>query len=339
MIEKQPLSDQRIIDCLNTHYGIKVATLTFLPLGADINASVYKAEAHDQSSYFIKIKRGHHHDISATIIALLHDAGIRQIIPPIKTNSGQPIQHIGDFTLIVSPFVEGQDGFSRDLTDDQWITLGKVMKQIHEIDVPPSVQRMIRRETYSSKWREIVRSLYAHIKSAPSVDEISLKLMTFMKDHAAIIHRLVDRAEQLCQQIQNQSPEFVLCHSDIHGGNVLIDGNDIIYMVDWDDPIMAPKERDLMFIGGGVANVWNKSHEEEFFYQGYGLTEINMSLLAYYRYERIVEDIAEFGRQLLLTSAGGQNRIESYKHFIAQFEPQGVVDIACKTDEGRNNER
>lgn len=339
MIEKQPLSDQRIIDCLNTHYGIKVATLTFLPLGADINASVYKAEAHDQSSYFIKIKRGHHHDISATIIAPLHDAGIQQIIPPIKTNSGQPIQHVDDFTLIVSPFVEGQDGFSRDLTDDQWITLGKVMKQIHEIDVPPSVQRMIRRETYSPKWREIVRSLYSHIESAPSVDEISFKLMTFMKDHAAIIHRLVDRAEQLCQQIQNHSPEFVLCHSDIHGGNVLIDGNDIIYMVDWDDPIMAPKERDLMFIGGDVANVWNKPHEEEFFYQGYGLTEINMSLLAYYRYERIVENIAEFGQQLLLTSAGGQNRIESYKHFIAQFEPQGVVDIACKTDEGRNNER
>ena len=110
-IEKQPLSDQRIIDCLNTHYGIKVATLIFLPLGADINASVYKAEIDDQLSYFIKVKRGHHHDISTTIIGMLYDAGIQQIIPPIKTNRGQPIQHIDDFTLIVSPFVEGQDGF------------------------------------------------------------------------------------------------------------------------------------------------------------------------------------------------------------------------------------
>jgi spectinomycin phosphotransferase len=81
-----------------------------------------------------RVKRGHHHDISATIIALLHDAGIQQIIPPIKTSQGKPIQHIGDFTLIVSPFVEGQDGFSRDLTENQWLTLGKVMRQIHEID-------------------------------------------------------------------------------------------------------------------------------------------------------------------------------------------------------------
>jgi spectinomycin phosphotransferase len=154
-----------------------------------------------------------------------------------------------------------------------------------------------------------------------------------MKKHSAIIHRLVDRAEQLCKKVQKQAPEFVLCHSDIHGGNVLMDENDIIYMVDWDDPIMAPKERDLMFIGGGVANVWNKQHEEEFFYKGYGKTEINMTALAYYRHERIVEDIAEYGQQLLLTSVGNQNRIEAYKHFVAQFESKGVVEIAFRTDD------
>lgn len=328
---KQALSDQRIIDCLNTNYGIKVTRLTFLPIGADMNASVYKAEAHDELSYFIKLKRGHHHDISATIIALLHDAGIQHIIPPIKTTLGKSIQHIDDFTLIVSPFVEGQDGFSRDLTNNQWITLGKAMKQIHEINVPLSIQHMIRRENYSPKWRKAVRSLYAHIESKPNGDEIALKLITFMKKHSSTIHRLVDKAEQLEKQIQNQLPQFVLCHSDIHGGNVLM--GDTIYMVDWDDPIMAPKERDLMFISGGVANVWNKPHEENFFYKGYGKTEINMTILAYYRHERIVEDIALIGQQLLLTSVDNQTRAESYKHFIDQFEPNGVVEIAFKTDE------
>ncbi len=64
------------------------------------------------------------------------------------------------------------------------------------------------------------------------------------------IRRLVDRAEQLGKKLQKHSPKFVLCHSDIHGGNVLIHENSDIYIVDWDEPIMAPKERDLMFIGG-----------------------------------------------------------------------------------------
>jgi spectinomycin phosphotransferase len=176
--------------------------------------------------------------------------------------------------------------------------------------------------------------LYTSIKVESSGDEIALKLWAFMKENARAIHRLVDRAEQLAKLIQNESPKFVLCHSDIHGGNVLIDGNNTIYIVDWDDPMMAPKERDLMFMGGGVANVWNKSHEEALFYKGYGKAQINKAILAYYRHERIVEDIALYGQDLLLTLAGGENRAEMYKHFIAMFEPKGVVDIAFKTDEG-----
>lgn len=334
MIEKQSLSLQRIIDCLTADYGIAVATLTFLSLGADINASVYKALTHDGLSYFVKLKRGHHHDISVTLLSLLQSSGIQQIIPPIKTIHGRPTQHIDDFTLIVYPFVEGQNGFCYNLTDDQWITLGKVLRQVHEFNVPPSIKDQIRREVYSSKWREVVRSLLAHIDWNQTGDEIALKLQAFMKEHRVTIKRLVDRAESLSQKIQEQSLEFVLCHSDIHGGNVLIDVNGAIYIVDWDEPIMAPKERDLMFIGGGVANIWNNPHEEKCFYKGYGKTKLNMEILAYYRHERIVEDIAVYSQELLLTTAGGEDRSEMYKHFIAMFEPRGVVDIAFKTDEG-----
>jgi spectinomycin phosphotransferase len=332
MLVKQSIPPQRIIDCLHTNYGIEMLTLTFLPLGADMNASVYKAQAQDKSCYFVKLKRGHHHNIGIDIVALLHHAGIQQIIPPVKTIHGQLTHNMDDFTIGVYPFIEGQDGFTRTLTDQQWLTLGKTLRQIHDIDVPSSIKQRLRKEAYSSKWREIVRSLYTHIEDKPIDDKIALKLLAFMKKNMLTIQRLVDRAEQLAKILQDESPPFVLCHSDIHGGNVLISDH-TIYVVDWDDPIMAPKERDLMFIGGGVANVWNKPHEEAFFYKGYGKIEINMTMLTYYRHERIVEDIAEYGQNLLLTTAG-ENRTEMYQHFIAMFEPRGVIDIAFKTNEG-----
>ena len=333
MLEKHALPDQIIIQCLNTNYGIDVATLTFLPIGADTHASIYKAQTFDQRSYFIKLKLGHHHDIAVKIAELLQRAGTPQIIPPIKTIHGKSTQPIDDFTLIVYPFVEGQDGFSRSLTDDQWIKLGKALRLVHEVEVPSSIQNKIRREAYSPKWRDAIRSIYPHIEGDPVTDETGLKLQKFMKQTMPNIRRLVDRAEQLGKNLQDHSPKLVLCHSDIHGGNVLIHKNSDIYIVDWDEPIMAPKERDLMFIGGGVGNVWNKPYEEKLFYKGYGKTEINPTSLAYYRHERIVEDIAIYSQELLLTTAGGKNRIEMYRHFMAMFEPQGVVDIAFKTDE------
>lgn len=323
---------EAVIHCLNANYGISAAVLTFLPLGADMNASVYKAETSSSQSYFVKMKRGHHYDMSVAILALLQASGIQQIIPPVKTTSGELTQRISEFTLTVYPFVNGQNGFCYNLTNDQWTVLGKVLKQVHEFDVPPSIKDLIRKETYSDKSRKAVRALYAYIDKTLNGGEATFQLQSFMKEHREVINRLVDRAEVLSQKVQEQSSEFVLCHSDIHGGNVLIDENGSLFIVDWDDPIMAPKERDLMFIGGGVANVWNNPREKEFFYKGYGKTEINPELLAYYRHKRIVKDIAEYGQELLLTPDGGGDRMEMFGHFKDMFEPNGEVEIAFKTD-------
>jgi spectinomycin phosphotransferase len=331
MLEKPLLSVQQIIEYLARYYHINIIACTLLPMGADMCAAVYKADADNQLSYFIKLKNGLHHEINIDIVELLYSSGIKKIILPIKTINGKSIQFIDNVSLIVYPFIEGLDGFSCELTSDQWKILGATLREIHEIDVPIPLQRQLRQETYSSKWREIVRSLDQQIKAALVDDEITVQLITFILKNRAIIHALVERAEELAQKIKNNSPHFVLCHSDIHAGNVLISANGIIYLVDWDEAMMAPKERDLMFIGGGVGNVWNQSYQSEFFYQGYGKIDINKTLLAYYRYERIVEDIALFTQKLLLISSQDNDRREMYQHFIDMFKPNGVIDIAFKT--------
>lgn len=223
MTKKQSLSSHSIIDCLKANYGIATASLMLLPLGADMNAYVYKAETQSSQSYFVKLKLGHRYDMSVAILALLQASGIQQIIPPIKATDGELTQHIGDFTLTVYPFIDGQNGFCYNLTDDQWIALGNVLTQVHEFDVPSSIKDLIRKEAYSDKWRKTVRALDAHIDKTLNGDEAALKLQSFMREYRAVIRRLVDRAEALRQKIQEQSSEFVLCHSDIHGGNVLID--------------------------------------------------------------------------------------------------------------------
>lgn len=331
MVKKQFPSEQDIINFIKTVYGIDVIKLAFLPLGADMNASIYKAIAQN-NSYFVKLKWGQNHTNNTDILELLHEAGV-QVILPHKTMEGQLTQHIGDFTIIVYPFVEGQDGFSRHLTDEQWQKLGKSLRQLHEMDVPPAVQNKIRHEGYSSKWRDMVKSHLIQTENKIIQDEVALMLSNFIKENIQTIRRLVNRAETLAQEVRVQSPKFVLCHSDIHGGNVLIDEQDSIYIVDWDDPIMAPKERDLMFIGGGVANVWNNPNEERLFYKGYGETKINKTILAYYRHERIIEDIALYIQGILLSSAGTEEKTVMAKQFIDMFNVNGVVDIAFKTDD------
>lgn len=333
MIEKSPLLEKNVIDCLKINYDIDISMLTYLPLGADMDASVYRAETPSKASYFVKLKRGHHHDINAIILTLLYNAGIQNVIPIVKTMDGKTTQRMDDFTLMVFPFIDGCDGFSQPLTDEQWHTLGKVMRHVHEINVPLSIQAEIQRESYARKWREAVRSMYPLIESDPGGDAIAINLLAFMKKHKTVIYQLVDRAEQLAVTVQHQHAPFVLCHSDLHAGNVFIDKKGTLYIVDWDNPVIAPKERDLMFIGGGIGNVWNETREGELFYEGYGGTDVNMALLAYYRYERIIEDIAIYAQQLFQTREGGEDRIRWYNDFISQFDPHGVVEIAIKSDQ------
>ena len=58
MLTKPNLKDKEIIACLRDSYGIDVATIAFLPLGADFNTAVYRITTSNQTDYFLKLRSG-----------------------------------------------------------------------------------------------------------------------------------------------------------------------------------------------------------------------------------------------------------------------------------------
>ncbi|HAU1214887.1 TPA: aminoglycoside O-phosphotransferase APH(9)-Ia [Legionella pneumophila] len=325
------ITDQHLIALLKVYYGIDIHTVQLIVGGADMNAFGYKADS-ESNSYFVKLKYGHHDEINLSIIRLLHDSGIKEIIFTIYTRDTKLFQQIDHFKIIVYPFINAPNGFTQNLTEKQWHQLGKVLRQIHETSVPTAIQQRLRKETYSPKWREMVRSFYNKIGFDDSDDQITTDFKTFFNQKIDSIHRLVDSSEELSKKIQLDLDKYVLCHSDVHAGNVLVVNEGSIFIIDWDEPMLAPKERDLMFIGGGIGNVWNKPHEIDYFYEGYGKTNVDKIILSYYRHERIVEDIAVYGQDLLSRDQNNESRLESFKHFKSMFDPNDVVEIAFSSD-------
>ena len=188
-------------------------------------------------------------------------------------------------------------------------------------------------ENYTPQFRESVKAFLERVKVDIFTDPVAVKVAELLQANEAVILDLIHRAEHLACLLQVQATEFVLCHADAHAGNILIAENEALYIVDWDNPILAPKERDLMFIGGaqGFRRV-TAQEEETLFYQGYGPTQIDPAALAYYRYERIIQDIAAFGEQLLLTSEGGDDREQSFGYLASNFLSDNTIQIAYKTD-------
>lgn len=242
--------------------------------------------------------------------------------------------------MILYPFVEGQNGYEINLSDLQWNDLGTALKRIHTARVPPALTRRIPSETYSPQWRESVKMFLERVENDAFDDPVAVELAAFLKYRRDEILDLARRAEWLAQALQACPPELVVCHSDIHAGNILIDANDALYIVDWDNPILAPKERDLMFIGGGQGFAGHTAQgEETLFYWGYGHTQINPIALAYYRYERIIQDIAVYCEKLFLTNEGGENREQSLRYLASNFLPNNTIEIAYNSDKTRSEGR
>ncbi len=331
MLTKPDIADDLIIYHLQEEYNLHVSALTFLPLGADMGTAVYHVITDDGVAYFLKLRKGFD-EISVTVPLFLKLQGIKEIVAPLETKSKCGWANFGEFKMILYPFIEGKNGFETELTDEQKRTFGAALKAIHSLRLPSELKRQIPQETYSPKFREQVKEFQKQVENTAFSDHNAVKLAGFIKSKRHEVDRLIKRTEELASELQSQSHESVLCHTDIHGGNILITNDNQFYIVDWDAPLLAPKERDLMFIGGGIDDIWKSKQDKSVFYEGYGETEIDFTVMAFYRYERVIEDLAAYAEQLLSTDEGGADREEAYRRFTGNFEPGQTIEIAEKTD-------
>jgi spectinomycin phosphotransferase len=333
MLEKATIPDEDIIACLQGQFSLPVSRLNFLPIGADYNTFVYQAFTGNADSYFVKLRRGDFDTMSVIVPRILQEQGISQIIAPLTTETKQLFATINGFTIIVYPYIAGRNGYETELTDEHWRVFGKTLKQIHTAEFPPEIVAPLKPETFTSRWRDAVKAYQQTFQQTTFADSIVIELAHLMNQHQAIIGELVHRAEALATKLSAQTEGWVMCHADIHAGNILIDEHDKLYIVDWDTLIFAPKERDLMYAGGGQFRKTRTPNEEEtLFYVGYGEVAVNPQGIAYYRYERIVQDIFEYCKHILATTESHDSRAQSLRYLRSQFQPNDVIDIAFQQD-------
>lgn len=334
MLEKPGFPDERILACLQDAYGLQPTRLDFLPLGYDPHTAVYRAIAVDGTPYFVKLRSGAFHELSVTLPRFLADENLAPVIPPLRTRAGRLWAELPPYRLILSPFVEGHDVYEADLSDDQWRGYGAALRRIHDATFPPALLAAIRKEDYTPRWRDSVRRALSFGDGDIVPDPVAREAAALLQPERATILALLDRATRLAQALQATPPPSVVCHSDLHAGNYLVTDSGAFYLVDWDEPILAPKERDLMYPGAGLMGNWRTPDQEEaIFYQGYGPATIDRRALAYYRAERIIADIAVYCEELLLSTAGGADRPQSLRYLASNFEPGGTIELATAAGE------
>lgn len=334
MLTPSDLPDHLIAAHLEDCYGARVAGSTFLPFGADANAAAYRVAARDGATYFLKLRRNGFAEAALAVPAFLRrERAIAPVMAPLPAADGRLWTIAHGFGWALYPYVAGENAFNLPLSAAQWVALGRAVGAVHRANLPAALTGLLPREDYSPRLREAVLGWLAREAGRPHDDPVAAALAAFLAERRDEVRALVERAGVLGRDLARRAPPLVVCHADLHAWNVMVAEDGTLFVVDWDEVVLAPRERDLMFSGGGVGGIWRDPAEEALFYKGYGAAEVDRAALAYYRCERIVADVAAACEGVFGAQLSAEDRALELGFVTGQFAPGGVVEIAHRTFE------
>ncbi len=319
MREEPKIAREILRACLREEYGLIPATIDFLPIGRDLNAGVYRVVSETGTPYLLKVKSGEFYTASCVVPRYLSDQGIEPVVAALRTGTNGLWARAGEWTVLVYPYLEGQTGWTG-MSDEHWKVTGTIVRRVHEVALPPSGFEGLRRETLDpSAYARAIENLETQLATSAGGGRMSEHaLRSAWRQHRPTIYALLTSLDKLSGVLQSQSKPYVICHADLHPGNLLRDRAGHVFVVDWDDVMLSPRERDFIFVGEPGDAAGNSGSP---FFQGYGETEVDWILLTYYRYERLIQDLIENARQVLLREdLSEEAKAEAARQFRASLE-------------------
>jgi spectinomycin phosphotransferase len=325
VLEPPDLGHDQLVGALAAGYGIDVAALAFLPIGNDPASFTYRVEQAHGPARFLKVRAGQGMS-GAAVPAHLHRHRVPNVLAPLPTTGGRPFVQLDRFAIALYPLLEASTGAETGLTPPQWRELGAAVRQVHAVPPPPG---LVGRETFRPAGRELVPELEARLADPPPDDGPARALAESWRARRGAVQALLERAGRLGGRLAGEPFSEVLCHADLHTWNVLVDAGRRLWIVDWDEAVVAPKERDLMFVIGGLARGLVAPADTERFLAGYGDATADPRLLAYYRAAWAVQDVVAYGREVLMAPGlGERSRRAAVEGFRSLFAPGNIVDLA-----------
>ncbi|MDX6262352.1 MAG: spectinomycin phosphotransferase [Kribbellaceae bacterium] len=221
-----------LLDALRDLYGLAFEGLRFIPVGWV--AAGYEVRVGDER-YFLKLWPGGRDAAGAVarlpLVLRLHELGFR--VPyPVATAGGALSGSVAAGVVALFPFLPG-------VTPAGWPRwpaaaldeLGRMIAALHA--ATPELSVVLPHERFL----------------IPVADELRLHLSdrAVKPDRGAVMDQL-ERLEGLQSAVRRLPAQYVVCHADLVGDNILVDDAGRVSAVDWDAAYLAPPELDLAML-------------------------------------------------------------------------------------------
>jgi spectinomycin phosphotransferase len=191
---------------------------------------------------------------------------------------------VGAYLVVVLKYIKAPQSNEYDQ-----LTYRQLNEQLHALK--PQNPHTIHHEEISNPYQTLFEETLAGILTKTPVDEINADLQHLIQNYDAEIQADLLRFYALCEELQAQEWQFVITHGDAPG-NTLVQSPHELYLIDWDDILLAPPERD----------VWLLAHSQEVL-AGYTSAvpnfQVRPELFQYYVYRRYFDDMLEYFVEIL----------------------------------------
>ena len=233
----------------NHYYALQATQISFIQLG-DKSYS-YKVSCLDGGNYYLKLLDKHHqqNEVLHTdcYLPLLSELNHKNLFPPsihpIMTNQNRYKTEMKTFILILFPWIEGHtlaDAYP--LSEKHVRSIAKLAAKLHL--TTPNISNTIKLpvEKFDISFLNQLLSYLKILNGSMDDHHLALAKLVLPKEKDIIL--LIEHLKKLAYSINRNKAEFVLCHGDLWGGN-LIQSNTGIRIIDWESVIFAPMEREM----------------------------------------------------------------------------------------------
>jgi spectinomycin phosphotransferase len=320
------IAEPEVVAFVRERFGLSADAAEMLDVG-DAGSRIFRVRT-EHDDLFVKVRPGSANEPGLRLPRFLADRGIDVAVASIATTTGALFGELDGGHVVAYPYVDGASGGEAGMAADHWRRLGAALRRIHDLTVPPELADTMLTEDFTPADLPRVLAIAEAVRERPQ-DPVVRKLADLWRARRADLDRITERIAVLADLARTRSDERAICHADIHPWNVLVRADGSIAIVDWDDAKLAPRERDLMMIGIFAAD---DPGGRRAFDEGYGAFEADPVLIAYYQLERVVQDLAANGDEILRDGESDEARKEGLRRMHATFGPGSETEIAIASD-------
>lgn len=305
-------------------------------LGADARADLARVTTADGRAYAAKTSSGPQPGL--VVADLLARAGVPGVPTPERTRDGGLTSPGPAGTrLSLVRWVPGARVLDVGLRPHEWVRLGELLGGLHSVPTDDAALAGLPAEEHDPTAVVAQARAFDEVlaSAARAGDPMVAELTEVWRTAGPLVLAAADRAERLASSTSWTGARYVLCHTDPHHGNLLVDGDGEVWLIDWDDAMLAPREADLMFVVGGVFSHSPITDDQvRWFFDGYrsstglGHTDLDADLLAYLRCVRALVDVLDFAQVVVEPSAPDERRRSALGIAYASVVPGALLDLA-----------